>query len=212
MKIDKKTLICGIPIIRIRDFVRRYRTPGSFSLQTIMEYFKLTKPSGTCLLNELLNSGYAEQTKTNEYKVSVKGNALAQVKFVSRMNKAKADNVSNEFMKRVEEINGDENYIYRDPKLYLFGSYLNPEADDYGDIDIANELECKINDERFTEVSQRIVANAIAAGKVFSSIVEEVCYPTDLVLRNLKNRSPYISLHRMDDVETLSAPHKQIYP
>lgn len=212
MKIDKKTLICGMPIIRIRDFMRRYRTPGSFSLQTIMEYFRLTKPSGTCLLNELLNSGYAEQIKTNEYKVSVKGNALAQVKFVSRMNKAKADNVFNEFMKRVEEINGDENYIYRVSKLYLFGSYLNPEADDYGDIDIAYELERKINDERFSEASQRIIANAIAAGKVFSSVLEEVCYPSDLVLSHLKNRSPYISLHPMDDIEILSAPHKQIYP
>lgn len=212
MKIDKKTLIYGIPIIQIRYFMRRYRTPESFSLQTIMEYFELTNLSGTCLLNELLNSGYAEQTNTNEYKVTVKGNALAQVKFVKRMNKAKADKIFNEFMKRVEDINGDKKYIYRVSKLLLFGSYLNPEADDYGDIDIAYELERKISDEGFSEASQIIIANAIAEGKVFSSIVEEVCYPSDLVLRHLKNRSPYISLHRMEDIETLSVPHKQIYP
>lgn len=212
MKIDKKTLICGIPIIKIRDFMRRYRTPESFSLQTIMEYFELTKPSGTHLLNELLNSGYAEQTKTNEYQVTVKGNALAQVKFVKRMNKATANKIFNEFMKRVEEINEDNNYIYRVSKLFLFGSYLNPEADDYGDIDIAYELERKIKDGRFLEASRRFIADAIADGRVFSSIVEEVCYPSDLVLRYLKNRSPYISLHRMEDIEILSAPHKQIYP
>lgn len=193
--------------------MRRYRTPGSFSLQTIMEYFELTKPSGINLLNELLNSGYAEQTKTDEYEVTVRGNALAQVRFVKRMDKAKADKIFDEFMKRVAEVNEDENYIYRVSKLYLFGSYLNPETDDYGDIDIAYELERKINDDnRFSEASRRITANAIADGKVFSSIVEEMYYPWNSVLRYLKNRSAYISLHRVEDIKALSAPHKQIYP
>lgn len=67
MKIDKKTLICGIPIIKIREFMRRFRTPESFSLQTITAYFELTKPSGTSLLNELLNLGYAEYVTTDKY-------------------------------------------------------------------------------------------------------------------------------------------------
>lgn len=193
--------------------MRRYRTPESFSLQIIMEYFELSKLSGTSLLNELLNLGYAEYVTSDKYKVTVKGNALAQVKFVKRMNKAKADKIFNEFMKRVAEINEDESYIYRVSKLWLFGSYLHPEADDYGDIDIAYELEHKINDyHSFSEAKQRIIDNAKAYGKVFSSIVEEVCYPSNLILRYLKNRSPYISLHCMEDIETLSAPHKQIYP
>lgn len=92
-------------------------------------------------------------------------------------------------------------------------SYLNPDADDYGDIDLAYELEHKTNDDkRFAEASQRIITNAIADGKVFSSIIEEISYPSDIVLRHLKNRSPYISLHRMEDIGILSAPHKQIYP
>lgn len=213
MKIDKKTLICGIPIIKIREFIKRYRTPESFSLQTITEYFGLTKSSGTSLLMELLNLGYAECVNTDKYEVTVKGNALAQVKFVKRMSKAKADKIFNEFMKRVAEINEDENYVYQVSKLFLFGSYLNPEADDYGDIDIAYELERKINDDkRFLEASQRIIANAILEGKVFSSIIDEVCYPEDLVLRYLKNRSSYISLHSMKDIETISGPYKQIYP
>lgn len=193
--------------------MRRYRTPKSFSLQTIMEYFELTKPSGISLLNELLNLGYAERVDTDKYEVTVNGNALAQVKFVKRMNKAKVDKIFNEFMKRVAEINEDENYIYRVSKLCLFGSYLNSEADDYGDIDIAYELEHKISDDHsFSEARQRIIDNAKTYGKVFSSIVEEVCYPSDLVLRYLKNRSPYISLHLMEDIKTLSVPFKQIYP
>lgn len=122
MKIDKKTLICGIPIIKIREFMRRFRTPESFSLQTITEYFELTKPSGTSLLNELLNLGYAECVNTDKYKVTVKGNALAQVKFVKRINKVKADIIFKEFMKRVAEINENESYIYRVSRLCLLAA------------------------------------------------------------------------------------------
>ena len=66
--------------------MRRFRTPESFSLQTITEYFELTKPSGTSLLNELLNLGYAKYVTTDKYEVTVKGNALAQVKFIKRIN------------------------------------------------------------------------------------------------------------------------------
>ena len=51
-----------------------------------------------------------------------------------------------EFLKRVEEVNRDDFYPYRVSKLVLFGSYLNPEQMDLGDIDIAFELEPKIKD------------------------------------------------------------------
>lgn len=102
--------------------MRRFRTPESFSLQTITEYFELTKPSGTSLLNELLNLGYAECVNTDKYKVTVKGNALAQVKFVKRINKVKADIIFKEFMKRVAEINENESYIYRVSRLCLLAA------------------------------------------------------------------------------------------
>lgn len=213
MKIDKRTVICGIPIIRIRNFLRLYRTPDSFSPLTVSEYFNVSKQSGASLLKELLALGYVVNKSGNKYEVTTKGNALAQVKFVARMNKIKADKVFGEFMKRVERINEDDTYIYRVSKLILFGSYLNPTANDYGDIDIAYELEQKINDnEAFFEAHQCVIDNAKKNGKVFSSFIDEIGHPEILVLRYLKNKSPYISLHTTKDIELLSAPHKQILP
>ena len=62
------------------------------------------------------------------------------------INREKADRIMQEFLKRVEEVNRDDSYPYRVSKLVLFGSYLNPEQMDLGDIDIAFELEPKIKD------------------------------------------------------------------
>lgn len=59
---------------------------------------------------------------------------------------------------------------------------------------------------------QKLIQDACENGKVFSSIVEEVYYAETMVLKHLKNRSPYISLHRLSDVLELGAPYKQIYP
>lgn len=164
-------------------------------------------------MNELLKLGFIEYKNKDDYEVSVKGNALALTKFISRMNRSKAEQVFKDLLERAKEVNENDFYIYRIRGLFLFGSYLNPDANDYGDIDIAYELERKIPEEReFLDARQKIIDNAIENGKVFDSIVDELFYPETLVLRFLKNRSPYISLHRAEELTELSAAYKQIFP
>lgn len=213
MKVDRNSEICGIPIIKIRDFLKCFQTLDFFSLQTISEYFSLTKQSGASLLSELIKAGYITEESKNKYVISIKGNALAQIKFVRRMDKTKADAIFSEFMKRVKKINEDDTYIVRVSKLILFGSYLDSTANDFGDIDIAYELKHKIRDvEAYKIARQRFVQEAKANGKVFSSFFDEISYPETAVLKFLKNRSPYISLHRTDEIYVLEAAHKQIFP
>lgn len=103
--------------------------------------------------------------------------------------------------------------IYVGDKKILFGSYLDRSSDDFGDLDIAFVLERKIKDGNdFIAAQQKLVQDACENGKVFSSFVEEVFYAETIVLKHLKSRSPYISLHRLSDVIELGAPYKQIYP
>lgn len=213
MNIDRNAIIAGIPIITVRNFLRDFRRYGSFSLQAMIKHFSLEPQSCAYLLKELIACGYIEENSLNKYEVTVKGNALAQTKFVSRMNKAKADKIFGDFMKRVEKINEDDSYVYRVSKLILFGSYLNSAANDYGDIDIAYELKPKMcYFKTFNEVCQSIIDNAKENGKRFYSYLDEICYPETLVLQYLKSRSPYISLHRPEEIRILAAPHKQIFP
>ena len=81
----------------------------------------------------------------NDYQLTSKGQTLCAARSVPPMNKEKADKIFNEFMQRVEEINNNDYYLCKVEKILLFGSYLNSENDDYGDIDIAFELKRKID-------------------------------------------------------------------
>lgn len=49
-------------------------------------------------------------------------------------------------MQREEEINNNDYYLYRVSKILLFGSYIKEDAVDFGDIDIAFELDRKVKD------------------------------------------------------------------
>lgn len=213
MKVDKHITIGNIPIKGIRDFFIRYRTPAKFSLMTVEQYFKISNNSARDLCKELISHEFIEDDKSGKYVVTEKGNALAQTKFVKRMNKEKADLIFQKFIDRVEEVNSDNTFLYYVKQLFLFGSYLDRSSDDFGDLDIAFVLERKIKDGNdFMAAQQKLVQDACENGKVFSSIVEEVCYAETIVLKHLKSRSPYISLHRLSDVIKLGAPYKQIYP
>ncbi|MDR1007430.1 MAG: nucleotidyltransferase domain-containing protein [Campylobacteraceae bacterium] len=141
------------------------------------------------------------------------GQALCVARSTPPLNKAKADKIFNEFMERVEEINNSNYYLYKVKKLLLFGSYLNSDKEDFGDIDIALDLKRKIDnlddhkkarEERIQEVKQK--------GKYFSNYMKEILYPESEVMFKLKNKCRYINLHSIEDEILKTAKFKQIYP
>ena len=213
MKIDKNKRINNIPIIKIRNFLRRFSRDSSEDLLTrISDYFNLTKQEATKIIEALVEEGYLEK-EGEVYYCTIKGNALSNVRFIKRMNKEKADKEFSEFMKRVENLNQNNEFIYQVKRIVIFGSYLNPENKDFGDIDIGIELEPRIKDKKAFELAENeIISNAIENGKVFSNIVDELFYPQNLVFKYLKNKSRYISIHRMDQVEGLNAIYNQVFP
>ena len=213
MKIDKNKRINNIPIIKIRNFLRRFSRGSSEDLLThISGHFNLTKQEAPKIIEALVEEGYIEK-EGEVYYCTIKGNALSNVRFIKRMNKEKADKEFSEFMKRVENLNQNNEFIYQVKRIVIFGSYLNPENKDFGDIDIGIELEPRIKDKKVFELAENeIISNAIENGKVFSNIIDELFYPQDLVFKYLKNKSRYISIHRMDQVEGLNAIYNQVFP
>jgi predicted nucleotidyltransferase len=216
MRIEKNEKIGNIPMVKIRDYFKCLR-PASISKEGLRKYFGLNFQDCDLLINELLQNGFivlADETlQDDEYQLTTKGQALCAARCVSPMNKEKADKVFNEFMQRVEEINNNDYYLFKVEKLLLFGSYLNPENSDYGDIDIAFELKRKIKDyAEHEKVNKKRVQEAWEKGKVFSSFIDELGYSELEVILKLKNRCRYLSLHPMTDEILEIAEHKQIYP
>jgi predicted transcriptional regulator/predicted nucleotidyltransferase len=212
MRIKRNEKIANISIIKIRDYFKEIRSVG-ITKEKLGRYFNLNVKNMNLLINELIKNGLIEETKKKEYQLTMKGQALCAARSVSPMNKEKADKIFKEFMQRVEEINNNNYYLCKIEKLLLFGSYLNSDKDDYGDIDIAFELKRKIeNFDEYEKARKKRIKEMEEKGKYFSSFMDEIFFPEKEAILKLKNKCQYISLHRVEDTILKCSKYKQIYP
>jgi predicted nucleotidyltransferase len=214
MRIARKERIAETPILKIRDFfvyLNRHHTE-TFTLNKMCDYFKINEAKANTILNELIEKEYIV-SDDDSYELTLKGAALRNARCVTPIDRTKADKIMEDFLHRVDEINKSDYYLYRVSKILLFGSYLNAEAVDFGDIDIAFELKRKNEDpDEFLKLNFEFIDNAKDEGICFSSFIEELYYSRSIVLKKLKNRSRYISLHEMSDEILERTLTKQIYP
>lgn len=200
MTINKTDYIGDVPIIAIRNFFKKARTKNAiFAFDEFMASLHLGNTEAADCISGLIAKGFIEQSD-EKYKLTLKGNALSIARCTNRINKEKADKIFSDLIKRVHEINNDDTYLHKVSKLFLFGSYSDPNNEDFGDIDIAFKLRRKIgNPDEFIKANDKLVKTAQKNGKQFSSHLDELCYSEDLVLLKLKNRNRHISLHPLDD-------------
>ncbi|AKD56692.1 nucleotidyltransferase domain-containing protein [Spirosoma radiotolerans] len=220
MKIEKGQMIAGQPILKVRDFFKRYER---FSVETAAYFFTLSKKAAKMICLEFTELGYCKRVLPEEmapayrkeirYELLPLGCSLALARAVPPITRQKADRIVQEFMDRVEEINGNEKYIYKVSKVLLFGSYIRPEATELNDVDIAVEITPKYDspDER-RKKSDEYMRSAIENGRHFRDWMDQMFAPQNDVKAFLKNKSRYISLHPSDDEVLEITETKQIYP
>jgi predicted nucleotidyltransferase len=109
---------------------------------------------------------------------------------------ATAESAMAELLERIERVNRDQYFLARATRVTVFGSYLRPEVDRLGDVDVAVELEAKEADrQRIRQLNYRRVAEAEEKGQRFSSTLEREGPWLSEVFRFLKGRRRSISLH-----------------
>jgi hypothetical protein len=114
----------------------------------------------------------------NNSKITIKGAALGMTKFVRRIDRAKADALLKGALERVTAINTDPAMMYWVTEVRVFGSYLT-DTNDLGDLDLAVKCEWR---------RDRTASN-------YEPGAEQV------VLRRVKGRSPYISIHYVEELD-----------
>jgi predicted nucleotidyltransferase len=150
------------------------------------------------LVDQLLIDGIIEQKEdykgTLRYAPTMKGSALIMTRFMSRINRAKADKIFADFIKRVEEVNADKTFLHWITEVRVFGSYLT-DTDDLGDLDLAIKLE------RYPSwTTDKCIAVADATDRNMQ-FHDKLYYPERLLRQKIRNRSPYISLHGTDELD-----------
>ena len=213
MIINSKDKMFGLPVMKLREFFKRYT--DNWDVESIMCFFDLDRKKADALLIQLAEEGYIEKgSKFHEEQLwtnSVKGNALALASAAKPILRTTAEKKINEFLARVKEVNTNGYYLYKIKKVVLFGSYLG-EAERLGDIDLAIEIVPKETDrDKFQKSAQDRSREAVHNGRHFNNYAEEVYWPQAEVLKYLKSRSRSISIHFTSDSVLENSKQKVIF-
>jgi hypothetical protein len=206
MRIVPDEMIAGYPALEVRDFLRRYRLTD-FYIEAAEKTLVLKPKIATIFMNKLNGLGFIEELdKWNGrrvFRLTIKGQALANASAARPIHRKTADRLLEQFLERVQRVNSTQEYVYRVEHVVVFGSMLS-EVDRLGDVDVAVQLEPKVNeDAAFQEWSMARRRAAEAKGRNFYGVLDWAMWPTHEIFLHLKARSTGLSLHDFCEVEKL---------
>jgi predicted nucleotidyltransferase len=216
VRLDPAETICGVPILVVRDAVRRAQR-GFVNPDFFSECLKTPRSTTFAVVDELTSRGYLELSDRESdegpwYSVTMNGSTFALASGAKPVSRATATRHLNALLERVTDINESEKYCYRVTRVLVFGSYLK-EVPRLSDIDIAVELTRRFPDGEAQRAFERqSIAHAEHSGRRFANIVECLFWPQHEVLLYLKARSRVISLHTTDDAILKVATSRQVFP
>ena len=213
MHIDSKATIADIPILSIRQFLRRSANQD-WNQGNLTQALKIIPEEAQKLTDELQAQGYIEPASENyetlHWQNTIKGNSLANASAAKPIGREKADKAFAEFMERVNQVNHDPYFLFRVVKVILFGSYLT-DTQTVNDIDLAVEIAPKEDDiDRRSSLYQQRRNEAQEKRVHFNNYIDYISWPEIEVWKFLKARSRIISIHPMTSLLD-SFPHQIIY-
>jgi predicted nucleotidyltransferase/predicted transcriptional regulator len=213
MQLDPNDTIAGLPILKVRDFLREWE--DGWDISNLATAFRITQDKAEQVVHELLNRGDIQRDEADGkalfYKLTPKGAAFRLGKGSPPLTRKTADRKLSEFMGRVSEVNSNRNFAYRVRKVVVFGSYLTSK-DKLGDIDVAVELTPREQDQvKQQALNNARISSADSAGRRFNNIVDRLYWPQHEVGLFLKSRSRAISLHTTEDEAVFRDKFKVLY-
>jgi hypothetical protein len=150
MRLDRNGVIAGRPAKEVRDGLRRLRH-GSWSREGIIQNYPqqhrndwLKKPRRIDPTDALLGAELIEQDKerTGYFRVTDKGLRLSCASLLPSITRAKADILIAAFLRRVVEVNSNDNFCLFVSEVDAYGSYIT-DANMLNDIDLNVALKGK---------------------------------------------------------------------
>lgn len=180
----------------------------------IAERTKVGEQLASAALCVLESHGFVRRKRVydeDRWITTTAGNALAMASFNKPIQRAKAEQLLAGVLERADAYNTDDTHLLFISRLRVFGSYLDPDADELGDIDLAVEFRDNAADSfSVDERARRELAFVHASGRRFSNIVEELDWPRREAVMILRNRSAYINITR-EDLDRLTDRSETVY-
>jgi len=211
MRIDRNDKIAGLNILKVREAIRKQaRRP--FDANDLSRALEVPKKKAAAVIEELRAREWLEpareEGRPGEFQTTIAGNAFTTAHAIKPIPRSKADKLLEMFLKRVEELNARDEFTHRVQQVAVFGSY-NGNSLEVGDIDLGIDIrQRQIAGRDIVVYSQQ---RAIDSGRTFRSYIEMLFYAEQKCWRFLKARSPYISLHPINDIEKIGAQARVIF-
>ena len=160
MQIDGAQKIGGVPILKVRDWMKGNGTSSRSFLAACFHRWEPTRRKSeecvnrkaTALLKALLELGYIsaeEERGTNVvqyYKLTGLGKEFVRSSGARRLKRETVTQALDDFKVRLAEVNASPRFLVRVTRAVLYGSYLRGE-ETVGDLDLAADYESKITGE-----------------------------------------------------------------
>ncbi len=217
MRVNWNEEIFGIPLLRIRHLLRR-AGDAEFTVAYVAEVLRIKPKTARAVMAELVSRGWVEKAKLDRsadrrtaiyYETTVAGNAFRISRAIRRIPRAKAESILEAFLQRVRTVNADDDFGWYVVEVRVFGSYLDETFKDLGDIDLGIEYAMRpIIGRNIVTYSQE---RAKRSGRVSLTWFQILTFVQHEVRQFLKSRNPYISMHRLEDIEDIKAKSKLLY-
>lgn len=224
MNLDRTTVIAGVPAKTVRDAIRemnRHDTNGcGWAVADLAAHMKISATHAEWLCETLEGQSVLERKPQPDarwhkpgmyYAVSQSGTRFINATMLKRIDRTRVDKLIAELLRRVGEINANNDLCHFVNEIRLFGSALNSKAKDFGDIDICYVLARRKLPPDRKSWSDWNFARAALSGQRNSLFIDRLTYGHTEVMRILKHRSPYLSLHDLNDVVGIGAKSIRLY-
>ena len=213
MQIGKHELLAGVPAQRLRDTLVKMDN-ANWSRQWLQKELGLKRADIATVIDDLVAAKYLQPAERFKgwYQTGEAAPRLVNVRFIKRIDRAKAAALIEGLLQRAKQINEDDRFVLTVTELRLFGSYLDHAAEDFGDVDVAFGIDTKpkykaIDVTELSKLTQRRFPDIPPR-----NFLEFLFLPKKVVLRTLKKRSPYISLHPIEELAKIGVEGKVIFP
>jgi len=195
MRLHRGDIIEGLPALAARKLMRAYG--DGHGILPAMEILRLNQRDAKSMLSKLCGAGYMEINETlgvTQWVTTIKGNALgnASLRTVKRQT---AESQLHALIDRARVYNADQSKLHTVSSLSVFGSYLDTEQQELGDLDVAVVIVRRYDGEEYQKRARDFTR---LTSRNFNSFLERLYWPEKELLLTLKNRVQCLSLTTED--------------
>jgi len=207
MRLSRGDQIAGLPATDARELMRRFDDAQPES--RIGSWIDTGGRTGAEVARAFADDGYLKVCNVDRegetwWESTIKGSALAQASFAKPITRATAEHLLAGVIERAQTFNADGSHVVDIVEVVVFGSYLDPEMQHLGDLDLAVVIRNRVPDISSTETLSAIrLRYANASGRRFSTPFKRLSWPDDEALLILGNRTAAIHI-TLENVRTLT--------